>query len=70
MKKIWTFTVTKEESKKLRKILKDYTSIKRKDVDKTKVFKLYDLEIVNVTVVCSEELFTEINTKLNGVRIY
>lgn len=70
MKKIYTVTVTTEESKELKKILKGYPSIKRKDVDKTKVFEIQGFKIVQYAIVCEEHIFMEITEKINGEIIY
>lgn len=67
--KLYTITALKSEKKQVEQILKDF----RKDIvdsDKTKVFKVQGLLMINYTVVCSEETFSEIVKAMNGSRIY
>lgn len=67
--KLWTITVTEYEIKNLELIL-DELSDEIYNLDKTKTMTVHGFGLAVYAVVCSEDTFNKIQTKINGIRIY
>lgn len=69
MKKIFTFLVTVEETKKLESLLNTFR-IGLNDWDKSRIFAFQGHKIVNYTIITDEETFESLTEQMNGTRTY
>lgn len=69
MKKIFTITVGIQETERMEKLLNAFR-IGLNDWDKSKIFNIQNMKLVNYTILCEEDLFTSIVNQMNATRVY
>lgn len=68
-KLVYTMLVVAEDRERMEKVLNTYR-IGLDEWDKTKIFDLNGVKLINYTIVCENSVFNSIVETMNGTRVY
>lgn len=68
-KLVFTMLVVAEDRERMEKVLNTYR-IGLDEWDKTKIFELNGVKLINYTIVCENSVFNSIVETMNGTRVY
>ena len=68
-KLVYTMLVVAEDRERMEKVLNTYR-VGLDEWDKTKIFELNGVKLINYTIVCENSVFNSIVETMNGTRVY